>query len=552
MNNQEIKQENQPSQIGKKIDQHPVMVALGLLLITLTLLLNGLSDFELRETTEPRVAGIAAEMFIGQDYILPKLNGQAFLEKPPLYSWLASIYYKIFDISPLSARLPSVLAACLLVLFLFWGVREITQNNRLAFTATLMLTTMVSFLGNGRQAGQDSLLTLGVAVTLLGFYIAIRKKGHNIYWMLLASGLAIASLAKGILGLSITGITVFAYLSIETIWFEKKFHIKNWFYPAIATLIGLIPLFIWLGFLYHSYGWDAVYEITWANSIGRFTGAFEGNAHEAPYYYYLSYLPEIFQPWTILVYLGLWYHFRRMHLERFSLFLCCWLIVPFILLSVSSGKRPVYLLSLYPVAAIIAASYGLYLFDQLRQGMVTMSNKIVIWLYVFLTTIGIIFQIYTIIKQPPNTLTLFIIMSLLELILLFLLWRSLFQNQQQKIPQYIIALIIIGLFNYGSLIQPYKKEKYFLKPLFETVTQKEKQNYHVALLWPDERLQGGAVFYGQHIFPEINNITDLDVFLGKSEKNLVVTEYLSDRIKHKFKIVKSFGENKHNYYIISR
>jgi len=118
---------------------------------------------------------MAAEMFISHDYILPILNGESFLGKPPLYPWLASVSYNLFGISPFSARLPSVLAASILVLFLFWGLKQATQDSGIAFMAALLLVCTAGFLGNGRQAGQDTLLTFGVTVTALGFYIASIK-----------------------------------------------------------------------------------------------------------------------------------------------------------------------------------------------------------------------------------------------------------------------------------------------------------------------------------------------------------------------------------------
>jgi 4-amino-4-deoxy-L-arabinose transferase-like glycosyltransferase len=34
---------------------------------------------------EPQVAGVCAEMAYQKDFVVPRLNGQPFLEKPPLY-----------------------------------------------------------------------------------------------------------------------------------------------------------------------------------------------------------------------------------------------------------------------------------------------------------------------------------------------------------------------------------------------------------------------------------------------------------------------------------
>jgi preprotein translocase subunit SecG len=63
-------------------------------------------------------------------------------------------------------------------------------------------------------------------------------------------------------------------------------------------------------------------------------------------------------PWTILVPFACFYHYRKLREKEKSgrtLFILCWLIVPLLLLSVSAGKRPIYILPLYPAAALFTA-----------------------------------------------------------------------------------------------------------------------------------------------------------------------------------------------------
>jgi 4-amino-4-deoxy-L-arabinose transferase-like glycosyltransferase len=57
---------------------------LVLLIFTLALQLLSIWNLELSGRDSPRVAGIAREMAVTSNYLIPRLNGENFLEYPPL------------------------------------------------------------------------------------------------------------------------------------------------------------------------------------------------------------------------------------------------------------------------------------------------------------------------------------------------------------------------------------------------------------------------------------------------------------------------------------
>ena len=65
---------------------------------------------------EPTGAGIGRAMADSGDWIVPRLNGQPFLEKPPLYWWTLAAGLRLLGISDVAARLPSALFAVLTLL----------------------------------------------------------------------------------------------------------------------------------------------------------------------------------------------------------------------------------------------------------------------------------------------------------------------------------------------------------------------------------------------------------------------------------------------------
>src|SRR5688500_12882611 len=69
----------------------------------------------LRGPEDPRVRGVAVEMHRAGGWVRPTLQGRPWLEKPPLYYWLAGAAFRALGETEAAARLPSVLAALVLV-----------------------------------------------------------------------------------------------------------------------------------------------------------------------------------------------------------------------------------------------------------------------------------------------------------------------------------------------------------------------------------------------------------------------------------------------------
>jgi 4-amino-4-deoxy-L-arabinose transferase-like glycosyltransferase len=472
----------------------------SLLLLAALLFFTALNSYQLRGSTEPRVAGIAAGVLIDDDWVTPKLNGLPFLEKPPLSIWLDAVGIKLFGATPLAVRLASAIAGILTALTVFWQLLRLQKNNTAASLAGLLLITMAQFWANVRGVGEDALLTLGVTVCLLAFINAQTRRGY-LDWLLFAIGLAIATLSKGVLGLALPGATIFAYLLSNTL-IEKQLTLSAWLRPAAAAMAGLIPLTIWLWLLYQRNGGNAIAEVLWANSVGRFGGEFENNGHFEPIYYYLTKLPEVFLPWNILVFLGLWQLLKRAKRDPLALFFCCWLIAPFILLSLSSGKRMVYLLALYPAAAIIAADYCAQLLQIIKN------------------------------KAPASTAA-----------------RA-FYAHRQILMTGALALITIAFLYRAAIWEPRQDHKQSLMPLMTEVNALLRDGRQVALYQPSERLAGATVFYTGRTLQQLNTAAELQRFLAAGADHVAVTQ--SDAATGAARIIHRTQVGRRGYVFLAR
>ena len=89
---------------------------------------------------EPRYASIGREMAHSGDWVTPRLEGQAWFEKPPLVYWAIASATKLGFRDEWAARIPIALAS-LAFLWFFYGLAEREYSQRVATSATAILAT---------------------------------------------------------------------------------------------------------------------------------------------------------------------------------------------------------------------------------------------------------------------------------------------------------------------------------------------------------------------------------------------------------------------------
>jgi len=88
-------------------------------------------------------------------------------------------------------------------------------------------------------------------------------------------------------------------------------------------------------------------------NLSRFAG---GSGHSHSPYYYIPYLFALGLPWSLFLPFLTWDFFqRRFSSDDDSLFLALWFLVMFVFFSISMGKRPVYILPIYPALSLLMA-----------------------------------------------------------------------------------------------------------------------------------------------------------------------------------------------------
>jgi 4-amino-4-deoxy-L-arabinose transferase-like glycosyltransferase len=81
-----------------------------------------------------------------------------------------------------------------------------------------------------------------------------------------------------------------------------------------------------------------------------------GTGHQKPFYYFIPYLFTLGMPWTLFLPGVIWSYFSdESHRKDDLLFLAVWVVAVFLFFSLSAGKRPPYILPLYPPLALLTA-----------------------------------------------------------------------------------------------------------------------------------------------------------------------------------------------------
>jgi 4-amino-4-deoxy-L-arabinose transferase-like glycosyltransferase len=336
----------------------PVFRPMLFTLLAYALYISGLGQLGFVGPDEPRYADVAREMLRTGDYVTPHLFGAPWFEKPPLYYWLTTLTFRL-GVNELAARLPSAFAAGIFIGFWFWFARRCYGDCAAKFSC-LILATSLGWIGFGRAAAMDMLLTtsLSAALALLALWLWEEKVAglYGFYALL-----AVATLAKGPLAIALAGLVVLGYIIHQREWSLLRRMLAT---PAVAVF-ALIAL-PWYLLCYARNGAAFIDEFFIKHNVERLVSA-SAIGHGQPWWFYLPILPAALFPWTPAVLLPLWdilkNGWRRLKDDPKRVLLLYWIALPFVFFSLSENKLPGYLLPILPpvtlwIGHVISEHYG--------------------------------------------------------------------------------------------------------------------------------------------------------------------------------------------------
>jgi len=325
----------------------------GYLLLTaagLVIFFWRLGSHDLWPPDEPRFALVAREMWARGDYSVLSLNNHLYTDKPPLFFWAINGFGRLLGgIDEWAARLPSAVAT-LLALFLIGTLGEWLYDRRTGLVAALVFATSLQIVERGRWASIDMTLNLLVLSAILLLWrgrVQPERRTASFAWAWVMMGLA--TLAKGPVGLILPIIAVLPALLIE----RDVTTARRLFSPVGIALYLLVTL-SWFGVFAWRLGTRYALWVLMHQNVERYVGAWN-STH--PFWYYLWRFPVGFFPWVVFLPWGVVQAFSagERGSRRSALFLVTWIGAILLFFSFSTGKRGVYIIPLYPAAAILVA-----------------------------------------------------------------------------------------------------------------------------------------------------------------------------------------------------
>jgi 4-amino-4-deoxy-L-arabinose transferase-like glycosyltransferase len=303
---------------------------------------------------EGRYAEVPREMLAGGDWVIPHLNGLAYIEKPPLQYWATAAALSVFGHGEFAARFYTACCA-LATLSVVWLVAGTLWQTAAAWRAAAVLSSMVLFVVLGQLLTLDMSLTFYMTLSLAGFLLAqptSAEPGAERGWMLVAWGAAaLGVLTKGLVAAAIPAAVLLLYSA-----YSRDF--SPW--RRLHAAVGL-PLFLAIAVPWH---WIA------ALRMPEFLQFFFVHEHFARYltpsadreeawWFFAAVFALGSIPWTLpalrVVAVG-WR--RRVPRGQFDPVLFLWIWVVFICLffSLSDSKLIPYILPAMPGLALLVAA----------------------------------------------------------------------------------------------------------------------------------------------------------------------------------------------------
>jgi 4-amino-4-deoxy-L-arabinose transferase-like glycosyltransferase len=325
----------------------PLGAALLLLLVGALALLR-LGAVPLLGPDEPRYARVAVEMQRAGEWVSPTLQGTPWLEKPPLYYWLAGAAFRVLGETETAARLPAVLA-----LLLMTGATALVaarlHGAGAGLHAGFAVGTCLLAFAYGRAASMDMLLA--ACVTAATGLVALRVLGIAGRAALPAAGVfvGLALVAKGPLGLLLPAIAVGAFLLVARDRAAWDRLVRPFWMLALAAALAALVALPWYLAAWRAHGREFVDVFLLNHNLQRFTSTI--HRHPGPIVYYVPVLLAGLFPWAGLVPAAL--GAARPRGSRADLFVLCWLLLPFAFFSFAGSKLPGYILPCLPPLAIL-------------------------------------------------------------------------------------------------------------------------------------------------------------------------------------------------------
>ncbi len=308
---------------------------------------SGAHDVDLMEA---RNFVTAREIVQYHNWLVPTLNGEIRIAKPPLPTWITALFRIAGGNHDNNAlmRLPAGLAASLMVFSLMGLMRTLTTDRRLPFMAAAVLATSIIVIDNGRRGSWDiychSFMLTAIWALAYGWQRKTRTAGACI---LAGIFLAFSFMSKGPVSFYVL---LLPFMAAYLVFFGYRPIIGKWKELGVSLIIFAVLSSLWPLAIYYAY--PEIVKTVAATEVSSWAGR-----HVQPFYFYLSF-PVYAGIWSAVVLCGFMKTYARKRVEPFGRygFILIWIILSLVLLSIIPEKKERYLIPAFIPMAIMAAT----------------------------------------------------------------------------------------------------------------------------------------------------------------------------------------------------
>ncbi|HYV19334.1 MAG TPA: glycosyltransferase family 39 protein [Verrucomicrobiae bacterium] len=354
--------------------------AVNAALVLFGLLLFGwrLGGHDLWPPDEPRFGLVAREMLERGDPVVLSRNGRLYTDKPPLFFWAidaGAMLLRGGQVDEAAARLPSLLGSVLaLLLVARLGTRLYDRTT--GVLGAILFATSMQILERARWASIDMTLNFFVLAAIVLFWEEVERARHPEVegarapagsgarggrWRAVVAwgAMGLATLAKGPVGLVMPLLAIVPALVL----LRRAQNLRR-LVPIAGIALYLLVVAGWFVPFSLRLGFGEAVHIATHQTVERYVNAWNA---QHPVWYYAWRFPAGFMPWSFFLPAALIAAFGRRRqgegqdgapdrAERTAaIFLTAWMAAILIFFSFSTGKRGVYVIPIYPAAALLVA-----------------------------------------------------------------------------------------------------------------------------------------------------------------------------------------------------
>ncbi len=425
--------------VSNAVERLPLSLKFFLVALTASVYVAGLA-VKVMDIDAAQYAAMSREMLVNHHYLTVLWKGLDYLDKPPLLFWLAALSFKLFGVSTIAYKVPSLLMT-LLGFYATFRLGKLFYGKNVGLLAAILLSSCQAFIYFTNDVRTDANLAAAVILALWQIMELLQTR-KTIYFFGACMGIALAMLAKGPIGLMVPLCAIGSYCFARR---EPGILFKWYWYAGLALVLLLLTPMLWG--LYRQFGPRGLVFYFWTQSFGRITGQ-SAWRDSSGYFYFVHTFLWAFLPWMLLACYGIGVQIAQVVKRKTSpggekeTLLLGGILLPFIALSCSHYKLPHYIFVVFPFVAIMTAKTVFDLFENPAR------KKALSVLSIVQTVVSVLLWVFALVCMtvffPCKNLLIWLLMAPCA-ILAFYYSRKTFKGAVRLVLPSLISMLGVNL-----------------------------------------------------------------------------------------------------------